>query len=1357
MPGQFAARLGDPTSAVAILMGSPTIHIGMAGAGSVSCSPSPKNKDQCGCETGNPVSPLLGAKILVGETDFALPSAALPLVWSRTYSSYVNAEHGGACGVLGYGWYLFSCDTRLDLQSRQTLLFDAAGRTITFPEPLPPGGILHSPTEGIWLLRGGEGAPVPWRTENPAFGHVPPEWAADPDCVIVTDSNKSLLQRFTQPPGQTTWHLTEERDRLGTRRHYHWRASPPGQPDEPSSFLLAEISDGAARRYRLHYLPLYPSRPASGPGWRDQAGWRADSGWRLIQIELTQTAQDDPALNECFPDVASREAFLSAQAALRHPDLPDVRGIVLVRYDYDKSTGDLIRVRDRANTITREFGTHNHLMTAHRHRGGPLHRYQYEALLPGAKVIAQHNEGGLNYSFTYHEDAPEQSRAIVLDSLGREETHHFKGQGGLKRLVKLERADGSLFTQEYSAAGHLICLTDPLGQKTNLFRDAEGRLIDLEDPAHRHTLAEYNELGQLIRIEEAGRLTRYQYDLFGRLTRTTHPDETREEYQYSEPGAPAADLPARLIDERGGVKHLQWSSAGRLLSYTDCSHKSTHYRYNLWGSLLSESNALNERTRFTRDHTDKLTAVTLPDESLIRYEYDAKDRLSTITAPDGTQHRFAWDAHDQLTERIDAAGRRRHYQYDLAGRLTGLKNENGAHARFEYDLMDRLIRESGFDRRTQRYRYDRLGQLTEKIEESLSTRPTTRYDYDEAGNLTARHLPANGRILALVERFEWDEVGQLATAHGLNGKVDFDYDKRGRLIGETQIQQRPDVPPWQWKHSQETNELGVKQRSHYGELPAIDWLTYGVGHLHGIRFDDLGIDLERDDLHREISRNIRRERQKKLLFSQDTAYTVLGSIATRALSIGGIEREKRHYSYDKLNRLIEIDETLSGKKIHYSYDPAGRLIGSRHGARSFHYQFDAADNRIDPTPSAAHPVPEENWAETVRKRLDDPDFNPLGYTGQPKAHTASHLWPDNRITHLHGITNTFDASGNLTEQTRPDGTHLQMHYDGANRLAALTRTNPDGAKLEAWYVYDAFSRRIAKGVTEHGVEKVTRYGWEGDKLAHEATEETLTTVIYARSFAPVMRVEQSVKKEVSQEEQSEEEQAMAEVMKIAEATLAACGAELEKPTAEPSALTVSFFVTDHAGTPGKLIDTQGKIVWEAEPDDWAAVRDEKGVRQPIRFQGQWVDEETGFYYNRYRYYDPQQGRYITQDPIGLEGGINLYSYPMDPVEWVDPWGLNRYKVTRYGLKTTHYPYHTETEQTVDGLKQKQGVNRADLDRLNKNPNPHQKESYRDIFDGRFTEKEKPAEPTNKPPKPTEEPTPCLWSRFKEWFAKIFRI
>ncbi|WP_234830992.1 RHS repeat-associated core domain-containing protein, partial [Pseudomonas savastanoi] len=60
----------------------------------------------------------------------------------------------------------------------------------------------------------------------------------------------------------------------------------------------------------------------------------------------------------------------------------------------------------------------------------------------------------------------------------------------------------------------------------------------------------------------------------------------------------------------------------------------------------------------------------------------------------------------------------------------------------------------------------------------------------------------------------------------------------------------------------------------------------------------------------------------------------------------------------------------------------------------------------------------------------------------------------------------------------------------------------------------------------------------------------------------------------------------------------------------------------------------------------------------LRFQGQYFDVQTGLHYNTFRYYDPEIGRFITQDPIGLEGGFNLYQYAHNPAAWIDPWGLS---------------------------------------------------------------------------------------------------
>ncbi|WP_192874902.1 RHS repeat domain-containing protein, partial [Pseudomonas syringae] len=103
---------------------------------------------------------------------------------------------------------------------------------------------------------------------------------------------------------------------------------------------------------------------------------------------------------------------------------------------------------------------------------------------------------------------------------------------------------------------------------------------------------------------------------------------------------------------------------------------------------------------------------------------------------------------------------------------------------------------------------------------------------------------------------------------------------------------------------------------------------------------------------------------------------------------------------------------------------------------------------------------------------------------------------------------------------------------------------------------------------------------------------------------------------------------------------------------------VYYFHTDQIGTPLEMTDAEGQIVWQAKYRAWGAVEKlvVNEVEQNLRFQGQYFDAETGLYYNTFRYYDPEIGRFITQDPIGLLGGLNLYTYGPNPLTYIDPWG-----------------------------------------------------------------------------------------------------
>jgi RHS repeat-associated protein len=91
-----------------------------------------------------------------------------------------------------------------------------------------------------------------------------------------------------------------------------------------------------------------------------------------------------------------------------------------------------------------------------------------------------------------------------------------------------------------------------------------------------------------------------------------------------------------------------------------------------------------------------------------------------------------------------------------------------------------------------------------------------------------------------------------------------------------------------------------------------------------------------------------------------------------------------------------------------------------------------------------------------------------------------------------------------------------------------------------------------------------------------------------------------------------------------------------------------------------MFDAHGEEVWAAEIDTYGQLRDVRGARRacPFRFPGQYEDAETGLYYNRFRYYDPEVGGYVSQDPIGLRGGLEPFAYVADPTRAMDPVGLS---------------------------------------------------------------------------------------------------
>ena len=162
-----------------------------------------------------------------------------------------------------------------------------------------------------------------------------------------------------------------------------------------------------------------------------------------------------------------------------------------------------------------------------------------------------------------------------------------------------------------------------------------------------------------------------------------------------------------------------------------------------------------------------------------------------------------------------------------------------------------------------------------------------------------------------------------------------------------------------------------------------------------------------------------------------------------------------------------------------------------------------------------------------------------------------------------------------------------------------------------------------------------------------------------------------------------------------------------KPVALPID-ALAWYQCDHLGTPQEITDQKGNTAWSAQYKAWGEAQEQRsefaqqaGLTNPIRFQGQYHDHETGLHYNRHRYYDPRVGRFISRDPIGYEGGINVYQYAPNPLVWTDPLGLaaHRGRIQAQGAKLEEsVAWNQDKPLTASEGKQKLSELKAKLHR-----------------------------------------------------------
>jgi len=878
----------------------------------------------------------------------------------------------------------------------------------------------------------------------------------------------------------------------------------------------------------------------------------------------------------------------------------------LVHYQYD-ANGQLRQVINRNGDRVRSFAYNQGLMVTHENGLGLQCHYRWETLDDGQPRVAEHwTNDGERYRLSYN---LAQRQTWIKDVLGRVARIDYNAS---RRVIASTDFGGEAYRFELDDAGNMTGLELPDGNALSFAYDRFSRLTEETDPLGRPLRYSYHLDTDLITaIERAdGSCQRWTYDSHGNLLDSTDPLGRVTQFFNTDAG-----LPHTRIDPQGNRTRLWWNSLGQIERYQDCSGQFTHYAYDAQLHLVSITDALQHSTRLTRKADGEVLRIDHPTGSQERYRYNALGQLLSHTNADGHTTSLTRTLRGLPSQRKDPCGRTVRYHYDNALRLVGLQNENHAMYRFSYDASDRLQEEERIDGLRRRFSYSVSGQLRqlEEIATSTTLIETTRqqqFEHDAAGRLLSR-VTSDARL-----DYHYDEADRLIAIERLPSaagaalgirpdRLAFSYDAADQLLSESSST---------GNLAYHYDELGNLTGLELPDARQLNQLYYGSGHLHQINLDgQLISDVERDALYRET---LRTQGALTSRFGYDSEGRKIWQSAIQ------LPHEQLSQLHEEANTLLGLPEhpaTMLFRRYHYS--PGGevqRITDKRRGITDFNYDASGQLRSRQPSHSPNH-------LSQPQRHTEDFSYDPAGnLNGSGSEHFDN--TPDNRLKAFDDLRFSYDAWGNLSEKSRVGEGMQRFTYDSENRLIQAQTWHGATLYNQAHYHYDALGRRIEKQVTYYPrgnpQTKKTTFLWQGLRLLQEQQPQRHSTYAYEPdSYAPLARIDHD-------------------------------------PTRPEQPGQVYYFHNDQIGTPQEMTNAEGQVVWRAYYKAWGGLEAlTQNPEQNLRFQGQYHDRETGLYYNTFRYYDPAVGRFTTQDPIGLMGGINLYQYAPNALGWVDPWGL----------------------------------------------------------------------------------------------------
>jgi RHS repeat-associated protein len=793
---------------------------------------------------------------------------------------------------------------------------------------------------------------------------------------------------------------------------------------------------------------------------------------------------------------------------------------------------------------------------------------------------------------------------------------------------------GQSTTYEYDLANNLTAQVDRNQHRTEFTYDDLNRQISTKDALGGISTHTYDKASNLIAAtDELGRTTQYAYDNRDRLLKLTHPSPYNADsvtYSYDAVGN------LRFItDELNRTTEYRYDALNRRTETLDPLQHQTRYEYDSVGNLTAIEDALHRRTTLTYDALNRQTLSTNPLGDTVAMRYDAVGNTTAITDELERTTTFAYDKRNAQTQVTDALGHASTTTYDLLGRVTSQTDALGHRSLYRYDSLDRLIESEDALGAVTAYGYDAEGDRTRVTDAKGNT---TTFSYDALDRLTKETTASGTRT------YGYDAVGNQTSMVDRNGRQqNFGYDERDRLIQERWIAANGST-----LRNINRSYDAASQLTAISDADSRYVYTYDkVGRLTSI--DNTGtpgvptvvLDYTYDAVNNLISvtDSINGQQAGTTVYSYDT----LDRTTQITQSGNGVSNKRIDLAYNKANQTTQIGRyaDLSGTALvaqsDYSYDPSGKLTRLTHKRNSTTYadylwSYDSAD-RITQFVS---PDGTSNYSYNSRDELTGTDRNyqtdeaySYDATGN-RTNAGYQTGQDNRLLSDGTYSYTYDNEGNRTSRTNiASGEVTQYTWDYRNRLTSVVTKDSGGTVTKSVaYTYDVYDRRIAKLIDPDGAGLATpqteRMVYDGDNIA--LTFDGTGTQTHRYLYGPGV------------------DQILAD----------------ETPT------SMNWALVDNQGTVRDVIDSQGQVLNHIVYDSYGQVTSETNLSFDFRYgyTGRERDEETGLDYYRSRYYDPANGRFISEDTIGFNGGdVNLYRYVANsPIRFTDPNGTDLYDV-----------------------------------------------------------------------------------------------